>query len=79
MGKGRVSLTKLPSKWYLLIWFVDLEMDGCGGLGESWPAGTVTPARLSHGWWRGARQRAGNEAYGPRFDEPTAPRERRAR
>jgi hypothetical protein len=34
MGKGRVFLTKLPSKGYLLIWFVDHEMDGCGGLGE---------------------------------------------
>jgi hypothetical protein len=26
-----------------------------------------------HCWWRGGRRRIGNEAYGPRFDEPRAP------
>ena len=46
---SRDSVAKSPAKGYLLIMAADLEMDGCGGLGESWPARTVTPARLSHG------------------------------
>ena len=42
----------------------DLEMDGYGGLGESWPARIVTPVRLSHGWRREQASACGTRPTG---------------
>ena len=53
----------------------DLEMDGCGDLGESWVARTVTPAVALHGRRRGGHRRTRNTAHGPRFEEPRASRD----